>query len=327
MKAIIIQNFGHADNLILGNWEKPSPKANELLIKVEATALNRADILQRQGKYPPPKGASPILGLEIAGEVVGIGENCQKYKIGDKVFGLLSGGGYAEFAVISEAMALPIPENWTVEEATAIPEVFLTAFQALHWSAKLQKQEKILIHAGGSGVGTALIQLSQLLENEIFVTASQAKHQKCKGLGAKHCIDYKTENFQEIIRQKTNQKGVNVVIDFLGASYFMDNLKSLAIDGRLVMLALMGGIKVSEVNVAYFLTKRLQVIGSTLRSRNTNYQEKLTAAFWNYAETKFKNGQLKPVIDSVWSWEEVTEAHRYMEANQNFGKIVLRVDS
>jgi len=326
MKAIIIQNFGHADNLTLGNWEKPSPKSNELLVRVEASALNRADILQRQGKYPPPKGASPILGLEIAGEVVRVGENCQKYKVGDKVFGLLSGGGYAEFAVISEAMALPIPKNWTVEEAVAIPEVFLTAYQALHWSANIKKHERILIHAGGSGVGTALIQLSQLLENEIFITASEAKHEKCQALGAKHCIDYKTESFQEVIRQKTDKKGVHVIVDFLGASYFMDNLKSLAVDGRLVMLALMGGIKVSEVNVAYFLTKRLQVIGSTLRSRSADYQEKLTMEFWNYAEEKFKSGQLKPVIDSVWSWEKIAEAHRYMEANQNFGKIVLRID-
>ncbi len=325
MKAVLIQRFGDANQLAFGNWEKPMPKPHQLLVRVQATALNRADILQRQGKYPPPKNASPILGLEIAGEVVEVGQHCTKYNIGDLVFGLLSGGGYAEFAVIAENMALPIPQNWTAEQAAAVPEVFLTAYQTLHWLGKIQKHEKTLIHAGGSGIGTALIQLAKCMENEIFVTASEIKHKKCKLLGANHTLDYQTIDFQKEILGKTAQKGVNLIIDVVGAPYFMPNLKASSLDARIIMLALMGGFKISEINIAYILTKRLQIIGSTLRSRTWDYQAKLTADFWKYAQSKFENQTLRPVIDSVWEWENVVQAHQYMEANQNFGKIILKV--
>ncbi|WP_266204055.1 NAD(P)H-quinone oxidoreductase [Pontibacter kalidii] len=325
MKAILVKQPGGPEQLILGEYEQPLPSPTELLVKVHATALNRADTLQRQGKYPPPKGASPILGLEIAGEVVEAGINCTKYKKGDKVFGLLPGGGYAEYAVIDEAMAMPVPENLSMGEAAAIPEVFLTAWQALAWLAKLQAGERALIHAGASGVGTAAIQLARALKAEVLVTASAQKVQACLDLGAHKAINYKEVPFEDEVLAHTNSEGVDVIVDFIAGPYFNQNLDCLRLDGRLVILASLGGGKVGEVDLRKILSKRLQVIGSTLRSRSKDYQIKLTEDMSRFALPLFKAGKLKPVVDSVYDWEDVAEAHRYMEQNRNIGKIVLRV--
>ncbi|NDK57328.1 NAD(P)H-quinone oxidoreductase [Pontibacter fetidus] len=327
MKAILVKQPGGPEQLILGEYEQPLPSPNELLVKVYATALNRADTLQRQGKYPPPKGASPILGLEIAGVVEEAGINCTTYKKGDKVFGLLPGGGYAEYAVISEEMAMPIPDNLSFEEAAAIPEVFLTAWQALVWLGKLQPGERVLLHAGASGVGTAAIQLARALNAEVLVTASESKLQACLDLGAHKAINYKEVPFEDEVLAYTNSEGVDVIVDFIAGPYFNQNLDCLRLDGRLVILASLGGGKVSEVDLRKILSKRLQVIGSTLRSRSKDYQIKLTEDLAQFALPLFKAGKLKPVIDSVYSWEDVAEAHRYIEQNKNIGKIVLRVNS
>ncbi|SFF32700.1 NAD(P)H-quinone oxidoreductase [Thermoflexibacter ruber] len=325
MKAVLIEKFGSAENLKIGNWETPQLQEYEVLVKVYATALNRADLLQREGKYPPPTGASPVLGLEISGEVVALGVEVSRWKIGDKVFGLVPGGGYAQYAKIHEDMAIEIPENMTFETAAAIPEVFLTAYQALIWLAKLQPQETLLIHAGASGVGTAAIQIAKEMGAEVFVTASTTKHALCLELGAEAVIDYKNQDFEQEIAQLTHGQGVNVIIDFLAASYFQKNINSLSMDGRLVLLALLGGSEVSQVNLAKILMKRLQVIGSTLRSRSLDYQIRLTQEFWQFAAANFLTGKFKPIIDSIFEWEKVQEAHRYMESNQNAGKIVLKI--
>lgn len=325
MKAILVKQPGGPEQLILGEYEQPLPSPHELLVKVHATALNRADTLQRQGKYPPPKGASPILGLEVAGEVVEAGINCTKYKKGDKVFGLLPGGGYAEYAVIDEAMAMPVPENLSMEEAAAIPEVFLTAWQALVWLGKLQAGERALIHAGASGVGTAAIQLARALRAEVLVTASEQKVQACLDLGAHKAINYKEVPFEDEVLAYTNSEGVDVIVDFIAGPYFNQNLDCLRLDGRLVILASLGGGKVGEVDLRKILSKRLQVIGSTLRTRSKDYQIRLTEDMSRFALPLFKEGKLKPVIDSVYDWQDAAEAHRYMEQNKNIGKIVLRV--
>lgn len=326
MKAILIQSPGGVDQLYSGEYETPVPKPNELLVRVAATAVNRADLLQRQGKYPPPAGASPILGLEMSGEVVEIGADITRYAVGDLVFGLLPGGGHAEYAVIHEQMAMPVPDRLTLPEAAAVPEVFLTAYQALHWLGKLQAGERVLIHAGASGVGTAAIQLAQAMgAGDVIVTASAAKHQLCLDLGANYTIDYQAYDFKEEVMQITDGDGVDLVLDFIAAPYFERNIELLRTDGRMVLLALLGGAHVDNFNLGNLLKKRLQISASTLRSRSLGYQINLTRAFADFALRLLATGSLRPVIDRVYDWKEVQQAHQRMEANQNSGKLVLEI--
>ncbi|MEP0860713.1 MAG: NAD(P)H-quinone oxidoreductase [Ignavibacterium sp.] len=326
MKAILFDEPCAADKLYIGEFPKPEVGEEEILVEVKATALNRADILQRLGKYPQPTGASPILGLEIAGDVVAKGSKVFKWKKGDKVFGLIPGGGYAQYAVIHEEMAMRIPDKLGYEEAAAIPEAFLTAFQSIVWLAELKPGEYILIHAGASGVGTAAIQLAREIGAKIIITASAEKHFICKELGAEILIDYKSQNFKDVVLNATNNYGVDVIIDFIGANYFKDNIESLTRDGRLILLATLSGGKVNEFDVRQILTKRLKIIGSTLRSRSLDYQIKLTKDFYNFAYDKVSSGRIKPVIDKVFDWTDVSEAHKRMEANKNIGKIILRIN-
>lgn len=326
MKAVIFSSPGSADQLQIGELETPTPKPQEILVKVAATAVNRADILQREGKYPPPEGASPILGLEMSGEVVEAGKEVTKWKVGDKVFGLLPGGGYAAYAVIHQDMAMPVPDNLSLPEAAAIPEVFLTAFQALRWLGHFQAGEHILIHAGASGVGTAAIQLArQMQAGQIIITASAGKHQACLNLGTDLAIDYRSENFQEAVAHHTSGQGVDLIIDFIAAPYFEKNINCLKQDGRLILLALMGGSKVSEFDLRKLLQKRLRITASTLRSRTREYQISLTQDFASFALPRFREEHLVPVINRVFKWQDVQEAHRYMESNENTGKIVLQL--
>ncbi len=328
MKAILFDQPGGPEVLYIGEATRPELQAQHVLVKVAATALNRADTLQRQGKYPAPPGESPILGLEMAGTVVALGEGVSRWKAGDRVCGLLGGGGYAEYALIHEGLALPIPADWTFEQAAAMPEVFLTAFQALVFLAKLQAGERLLIHAGASGVGTAAIQIAREMGAEVFVTASAAKHQICLDLGAKAAIDYKKQDFAEEILRLTDGEGVDVIMDFIAAPYFHQNVKSLRTDGRLILIALMGGAKVEEaLNLSHFLRKRLSLIGTTLRARSLAYKIQLNQEFWAFAAKKFKENQLKPIIDSTFDWKDASQAHAYMESNRNQGKIVLQIRS
>jgi putative PIG3 family NAD(P)H quinone oxidoreductase len=323
MQAILTKAPGGADQLYFGEVERPAPGPKDLLVRIAYTALNRADILQREGQYPVPPGDSPIMGLEMSGEVVAVGPEVTKRKIGDQVFGLLNGGGYAEYAVIHEEMAMPIPDGLGLREAAAIPEVFLTAYQSLHWIGHMQAGDQVLIHAGASGVGTAALQLVELANATGLVTASAGKHELCRSLGAVRTIDYRTEDFAEAVLEFTGQRGVDIILDFIAADYFLQNLKSLALDGRLIMLALMGGIKVPDVNLAIILFKRLQITGTTLRSRSLNYKIRLTRDLIAHTGAHFASGRLRPIIDSVYPWREVADAHRRMEANENQGKILL----
>lgn len=325
MKAVTLKSFGPPEEMTISEVPDPTITANEILVKVEASALNRADLLQRQGKYPPPKGESKIMGLEMAGVVKEVGANVRKWKPGDEVCGLLPGGGYAQLAKIHEDMAWPVPQGLRMKEAVAIPEVFLTAFQAIRWLADLQEGETLLIHAGASGVGTAAIQLANAIGATPFVTASKSKHEFCLNLGAAQAIDYKNEDFSEAIQSLTNGKGVDVIMDFIGGPYFQQNLASLALDGRLVMQGFMGGPKLEEVNLAPILRHRLKVIGSTLRSRTLEYKIALANDLYEFAWPLFESEKLKPIIDSVFDWTDIADAHRFMEANKNIGKIVIEV--
>ena len=325
MKAVLIKAFGAPENLYIGEWETPQPKPYELLVQVKATALNRADTMQRKGQYPPPPGESPVLGLEIAGVVTALGNEVTQWKVGDKVCGLIGGGGYAEYAVIPANQALPIPANLSFEEAAGIPEVFLTAFQAINWIGKLKKDETILIHAGASGVGTAAIQIAKAIGAKVLVTASRGKHETCLQLGAEQAIDYKTENFQEKVLAYTHGKGVDMIIDFIAAPYFQQNLNSMNFDGRIVILALMGGFKLADLNMLPILFKRIQIYGSTLRARTLDYKARLTKDLSDFAWQHFETGEFKPIIDSVYDWTDVVAAHEYMEANKNIGKIILKI--
>lgn len=325
MKAIQVVDAGENSSLQIGDVVTPRPGADEILVKVKATAVNRADLHQRAGKYPPPEGASDILGLEGAGIVEGVGKSVSRWEPGDRVFGLLSGGGYAEYCIMPEKMAIPVPENLSLTEAAAIPETFLTAFQALKWMGELQRSETVLIHAGGSGVGTAAIQLARhLIDAQIITTAGQDhKLKTCKMLGADFTINYKKQNFAVEIEKAYGKNAIDLIIDFIGAPYWQKNIDVVNIDGRIVYLSFLGGHKLENMSLAPILRKRLNIMGSTLRSRTDSYKIKLTQDFARYTLSLFEEEFIKPVIDSTFDWANTEQAHQRMLDNKNTGKIVL----
>ena len=326
MRAIVMRSYGGPEVLELGEHPDPEPREDELLVAVKATALNRADILQRQGRYPPPPGASPLLGLEMAGIVERVGPACRGFREGDRVFALLPGGGYAEKVAVPWDLAMPIPENLSFEEAAAVPEVFLTAYLNLFWLGRLEPGAFALIHAGASGVGTAAIQLVRERGARALATASGSeKLALCRRLGAEAAFSYREGPWAPGVLAATGGRGVDVILDPVGGPYWEQNLEVLATDGRLVLIAAMGGGTVREVRLGQILAKRIQVIGSTLRSRSREFKAKLIAEFAAFALPRFRDGRLRPVIDRVYDWREAADAHAYMESNQNMGKIVLRV--
>lgn len=325
MKALVIDNSSGSPVMKPADRPKPVPRPHELLVRVEATALNRADLLQKAGRYPVPEGASEIPGLEMAGRVAETGADVDNFEVGDFVFGLLSGGGYAEYCVIPNDHAMPKPENLSFEEAAGIPETFLTAYQALSWIGKITERETVLIHAGASGVGTSAIQLAkQIFNARVIVTAgSREKLDLCRSLGADYAINYKTENFADIIENEIGELAVNLVLDFIGAPYWENNIRVLALDGRMVHLGLLGGAKVEQMNLSHVLRKRLSIRGSTLRNRSDEYKAKLTREFFDAARPRIESKRVKPVIDSVFDWKDVELAHQRMKRNENAGKIIL----
>ncbi|MDZ7658650.1 NAD(P)H-quinone oxidoreductase [Fodinibius sp.] len=325
MKAIQVQNLGKRSSLTIGEVQTPKPSSSEILVQIKATALNRADLLQRTGNYPPPEGASEILGLEMSGVVEQVGDKVTKWQPGDRVFGLLAGGGYAEYCTIHEDMAMEIPENLSFEKAAAIPETFLTAFQALDWLGKLQEKETVLIHAAGSGVGTSAIQLAHhLFDAQIIATAGkQHKLDTAKELGADFAYNYKEQNYAKEIINDIGKDSVDVIVDFIGKPYWHKNMDVLAMDGRVVYLSFLGGHKIEELSLVPILRKRLTVMGSTLRNRSEDYKIRLTQAFASKTLTLFKDKTLEPVIDSTYDWTETEAAHQRMQNNKNTGKIVL----
>jgi putative NAD(P)H quinone oxidoreductase, PIG3 family len=327
MRAVRVSEEGDPEHMTIGEVPTPSPGPNEVRVKVHATALNRADTFQRRGHYPPPEGASSILGLEMAGVVEEAGEGVIDWQEGDRVFSLLAGGGYAEQVVVHKDLLMAIPPGLSMRDAAAIPEVFLTAYQALHWLGGVRRDHNVLIHAGASGVGTAAIQLAREAGAHPYITASAPKHDVCRDLGAEATIDYESENFADRIAEITDGDGVSIVVDFIGAPYFHQNVEVLAPDGRIIQLATLGGSTVTEVSLRALMAKRAQLLTSTLRDRSLDYKVQLTQEFASDVLPTFIDGQLRPVIDSTYDWTDVADAHRRMENNDNAGKIVLEVVS
>ena len=323
MKAITFAAYGGPDVLRLEDVAEPTPTADELLVRVRASALNRADTMQRRGHYPPPPGESDILGLELAGEVEAVGVNAQGFKPGDRVFGLVGGGGYAEKACIDYRMAMPIPDDWDFVKAAAVPEVFFTANETLFTLGRLDAGETVLIHAGASGVGTAGIQMARQAEARVLVTVgSDEKAARTQALGAEAAINYKTTDFAARVLDLTDGDGVDLVQDFIGAAYWQNNLKCLKTAGRLVLVGLMGGAKV-EADLGLIMRKRLQVIGSVMRSQPLANKIAITERFRSRWLPELESGRLRPLIDTSFPLAEAAAAHQYMEDNRNVGKIML----
>lgn len=326
MKAVLMKEYGGTDVLHIGEHPDPEMGKDDVLVRVKATALNRADLLQRRGHHPPPKGASEVLGLEMAGDVVQVGANVTEWQAGDRVCALLPGGGYAEYAAVPAQMAMRLPDHFSYEQGAAIPEVFLTAYSNLFWLGGLTAGADVLVHAGASGVGTAAIQLIKEAGASAIVTAGSAKKlERCRELGAKAGWNYNDGPFADWVLEQTSGKGADIILDFVGAPYFADNIKSLAVDGRLVIIGTMGGAKVDGVNLLDILRRRLHMIGTALRSRPLDEKIRMTREFNEFAMPRFADGRLQPVVDRVFDWHDVREAHAYMESNANIGKIVLRV--
>lgn len=314
MKAIIV-NDGHLD---LGEAPRPELGPDDLRIAVRTTSVNRADLLQAAGRYPPPPGASPILGLECAGVVAEIGANVRDWAVGDRAMALLPGGGYAAEAVVHAGSAMHVPAVLSDEEAAALPEVFLTAFLNLFLLAQVREGEAALIHGGGSGVGTAATTLCKLAGVRVLVTAgSPEKCARCIEHGADVAIDYRAEDFVEKAR------GVNVILDHIGARYLPRDLEAIATGGRIVVIGSMGGQRTTEIDVGQILTKRAQVLGSTLRARAVEEKAAIVNAFLARFGPDLEEGHIHPVIHTVIPLERAEEAHRLMEASEHFGKIVL----
>lgn len=306
--------------LEIGDAPRPPLGPRDLRIDVRATAVNRADLLQRAGRYPPPPGASEILGLECAGLVSEVGADVRGWSVGDRAMALLAGGGYAEEVVVDAGSAMRVPDALGDEEAAAIPEVFLTAFLNLFLLARLRDGETVLIHGGGSGVGTAATTLAKLAGARVIVTAgSREKCERCLAHGADVAIDYRQEDFVEKAR------GANVILDHIGARYLPRDLEALATDGRVVIIGSMGGERVAEVDVVQLLGKRAQIIGSTLRSRTVEDKAAIVEAFLGRFGADLESGRIRPVIHAVLPLERAGDAHDLMEASEHFGKIVLRV--
>lgn len=326
MKTIIRTRDGGPEVLQLSETPSPTPTPTQLLVDVHTTALNRADLIQRRGGYPPPPGESEVLGLEIAGTVSAIGDAVESdVSQGDRVFGLVGGGGYAEQAVIDYRMAMPIPDGWSFEEAAAVPEVFFTANENIFTLGSLSAGETILIHAGGSGVGSAGIQISRHAGATVFVTAgTPEKINKCKTLGAVEGINYKATDFTNEIRDLTDGQGVDVVLDFIGAPYLERNLSILKTKGRLLQVGLIGGAT-AEINLGTVMRNRLQIIGSVMRPQSIDEKIAITQRFVQRWLPALKSGVLQPIIDTVFPLAQAQQAHAYMEANRNFGKILLKV--
>jgi putative PIG3 family NAD(P)H quinone oxidoreductase len=326
VKAVLLSGFGGVDVLRIGERPDPVPGDGDLLVRVRATALNRADLLQRRGKYPPPEGASDILGLEMAGEVVQAGPATGDFREGDRVCALLPGGGYAQRVSLPAGLAIRLPDRMSFEEGAAIPEAFLTAYRNLFDLGLLAAGGTVLVHAGASGVGTAAIQLIREAGADSLVTAgTPEKIRRCLELGARAGWNRKEGPFAPWIAAQTGGRGVDMVLDCVGAAYFEQNLQSLAEGGKLIVIGMMGGSIAGSLDLALLLTRGLQILGSRIRGMSIDSKVALTKRFTAFAMQRFEDGRLFPVIDSVYDWREVARAHARMEENANLGKIVLRV--
>lgn len=326
MKAVVMDSFGTADVLGIGDIDRPEPADHQVMIEVAATSVNRPDIIQRQGHYPPPPGESETLGLECAGTVVDVGAEVESPHLGDRVFALLGGGGYAEFAVADAAHCLSIPSKLSFEQAACIAETYITAFLNLFVNAELKDGDSVLLHGGGGGVNSAAIHLVDALcpKSPIIVTASASKIDRVGTLGADLVIDYRKQDFAAEIKAFTDRQGVDVILDHIGAAYLEKNLEALAINGRLVIIGIMQGSDAS-ISLGRLMVKRQRVIGSVLRPRPRAEKSEIIADFKHRVIPLFAEGRIAPIIDSVLPIENVADAHRKMEASEHFGKIVLTI--
>jgi putative PIG3 family NAD(P)H quinone oxidoreductase len=325
MRAIEIEQPGGPEVLVPARRPVPRPAKGEVLIQVAAAGVNRPDVLQRQGGYAPPPGASDLPGLEVAGEVVAIGPETARWKVGDKVTALVAGGGYAEFCAAPAPQCLPIPGKLDMVEAAALPETFFTVWTNVFDRGRLKPGESFLVHGGSSGIGTTAIQLASHFGARVFTTAgSPEKCSKCKELGASVAIDYKGEDFVKVVEQETGGKGVDVILDMVGGDYIIRNLKCLAVEGRLVQIAFLKGAK-AEVNFAGVMMKRQTITGSTLRPRSIAEKGAIAQALEEKVWPLLAAGKIRPLIHATFPLDQAAEAHRLMESSAHLGKIVLQV--
>ena len=326
MKAIEITAFGAPEVLQLGERPKPVPGGGELLIRVAASGINRPDVLQRTGNYPVPPGASDIPGLEVAGVIEqGDAQELLRYgfNVGDRVCALVAGGGYAEYCVAPIAQCLPVPKGLSDIEAASLPETFFTVWSNVFDRGRLLAGESLLIQGGSSGIGVTAIQMAKAMAGQVLVTAgSDEKCAACLALGADHAINYKTHDFQVEVKRLTHGRGVDVILDMVAGAYVAKEIECLSEDGRLVIIAVQGGIK-SEINAGLVLRRRLTVTGSTLRARPISFKAAIAQACLKSVWPLIENGQIKPVIHSTFAAADAAKAHALMESNQHIGKIVL----
>jgi NADPH2:quinone reductase len=326
MRAIVISQPGGPEVLKLVEKAKPKPGSGEVLLKVFASGVNRPDISQRKGHYPPPPGASPdIPGLEIAGIIAETGIDCHRWKIGDKVCALVTGGGYAEYCTVPEGQCLPIPGNLSFAEAASLPETYFTVWSNVFDRAKLKTGETLLIHGGSSGIGVAGIQMAKAFGAKVYVTAgTEAKCDFCEKLGADKAINYKKENFKDVVKSLPG-KGVNVILDMIGGNYTPDNLDVLAEEGRLVLINFMKGDE-TTVRLSQVMQKRLTITGSTLRSRNASFKSAIAVQLEKTVWPWLESGKVKPVVHKTFPLQKASDAHQLMESSEHIGKIILLVE-
>ncbi len=326
MKAVLVEKPGGIEQLDLRDVPVPEPAEAEVLLAIKATALNRADILQRRGLYPPPKGVTDILGLECSGLVSQLGPGCSEAKVGDRVMALLPGGGYAEYVSVPESMLMTIPECLSFDEATAIPEAFLTASEALFHLGSVAKGSTVLIHAAAGGVGSAAVQLAAHCGAVVIATAgSDEKTALASQLGAQHSLNYRETEVAKCVREITNGRGVDCIVDFLGGGAWASNSRCLSIGGRCVVVGVLAG-PTATVNFGALLQKQQQILGLVMRSRSLEEKTAITETFIERSLPLFADGSLRPVLDQTFALADVPEAHTRMDANANLGKIILTVD-
>jgi len=324
MTFVQMDGAGAPEVMKLATGPLPELRADEVLIRVLAAGVNRPDVAQRQGSYPPPPGASPILGLEVAGEVVAVGPDAAGFAIGDKVCGLANGGGYAEYCAVPAAQCLPWPKGYDAIRAGALPETFFTVWANLFQMGRLAKGEKALIHGGTSGIGTTAILLGKAFGATVYATAgSDEKCTACVALGADAAINYRTQDFADEIKRLTSGKGVDVVLDMVGGPYAQRNIRSLGTDGRLVLIAFLGGSKVENFDMVQIMVRRLTITGSTMRPRTTAQKAAIAADLRAKVWPLLDAGQCAPVIHATFPLSGVVEAHKLMESSQHIGKIML----
>ncbi|OGR24356.1 MAG: NADPH:quinone oxidoreductase [Desulfuromonadales bacterium GWD2_54_10] len=327
MKAVLMEGFGGVEVLKVGEVARPVAGEGQVLVKVFATTVNRPDLVQREGKYPPPPGDSEILGLEVAGVIEELGAGVTGWQVGERVMTLVGGGGYAEFAVAYAGHLMKIPESMSFEEAACVCESYITAFLNVFMIGEFKDGQTAILHGGGGGVNTAAIQLSKALtpKAKLIVTAAPEKMERVKQVGADFLINFReTPDFTDVVKEFTGKKGVDLILDHIGAKYLAPNMNSLAYKGRLVIIGVTSGIK-AELNLALMMVKRQQIIGSVLRSRPVPEKSEIVAEFTRRALPKFADRTIVPIIEKVFSIDQVVEAHRMMEADQHFGKIVLKI--